>query len=156
MSFPMSVTEQIEVIRTTTGYTIAVGTKVIVTADFDSHHSKRWTVISRSDPRYIAKFPESAHIIDRYVPFVNEDGYIDGIVPLMFTVEAPIESSKPDELDKSGFGYNVAIKDINAQGVLKTFMMELHLLTCEYDMDHTIFGDKITELMDSFYNDMNK
>lgn len=50
--------------------------------------------------------------------------------------------------------YRTAIRDVNAQGILKTFIAELYLLVTEYDMQDTIFGEKVDELMKSYYADM--
>lgn len=50
--------------------------------------------------------------------------------------------------------YRAAIRDINAQGVLKTFFAELYMLMHEYDMHDSIFGEKVNDLMNSYHKDM--
>ena len=50
--------------------------------------------------------------------------------------------------------YRVAIKDHNAQTMLKTFFVELHILIHEYDMQDTIFGEKVEELVKAYERDM--
>lgn len=54
--------------------------------------------------------------------------------------------------DKSD--YRVAIRDHNAQTVLKTFFVELYMVVHEYDMQDTIFGEKIEELVKAYELDM--
>lgn len=51
-------------------------------------------------------------------------------------------------------GWEVAIKDHNVQGVLKTFMVELSMLLHDYDMQDSVFGDEVTKLMKSYEADM--
>lgn len=55
----------------------------------------------------------------------------------------------------SSTDFAVAIRDANAQGILKTFMVELDTLLHDYDMQDTIFGEKVSDLMDTWHKEMN-
>lgn len=57
-------------------------------------------------------------------------------------------------VNKAKADYRIAIKDHNAQAVLKTFFVELDMLTHEYDMQDTIFGEKIADLVKAYELDM--
>ena len=62
--------------------------------------------------------------------------------------------TKTKKLGKAKADYRVAIQDHNVKTMLKTFFVELHMLIHEYDMQDTIFGEKIGDLMRAYEQDM--
>lgn len=83
----------------------------------------------------------------------RDTGYYDfRLWGLMKLGELPPEESTPIEAARD---FNVAIRDVNAQAILRTFCVQLGMLMHEYDMQDTIFGEKIQGLMNEYEVAMN-
>lgn len=59
-----------------------------------------------------------------------------------------------EALEKKATDYKIAIRDHNVQSILRTFFSELWILFEDYDMNDTLFGDRVNELIRSYERDM--